>query len=146
MRNLCCKCPHYYSGQSYDGEYDWGCRVFGNECNRCPSFWDDEGEADESEMGCNVHPKQMNFLLMRENRRLEAWIRWDYKEYKQIRHHSGEKEEKGYRAYDRDGTWMGYWTDNYYPDMKGGHRHNHVHNAARRRATARKARLLSRHP
>lgn len=48
---MCCKCPHYYSGQSYDGEYDWGCRIFGDECNSCPSFWDDEGDADETEMG-----------------------------------------------------------------------------------------------
>lgn len=132
MRNLCCKCPHYYSEQSYDGEYDWGCRVFGRECHSCPSFWDDEGEADESEMGCNVHPKQMDFLLMRDNRRLEAWTRQDSANDRRIRHHSGGKEEKGYKALDRDDAWCGYWTTEYRPNRKGGHRHNHIYNVCHR--------------
>ena len=71
-RNLCCKCPHYYNERSWEGDYDWGCRIFGTECERCPSFWDDEGDADETEMGCNVHPKKMAYLINQEKKGDEA--------------------------------------------------------------------------
>lgn len=134
MRNLCCKCPHYYNEQSYCGEYDWGCRVFGAEFERCPSFWDNDGEADESEMGCNVHPKRIEFLLMRENKRLAAYIERDSKDNKLVKHYSVlPKEERGYKAYRKDGSWMGFWTDNYRPNLKGGHTHNHQRNALERK-------------
>lgn len=130
MRNLCCKCPHYYNERSWEGDYDWGCRIFGMECNRCPSFWDDEGEADETEMGCNVHPKKMAYLINQEKKSFEAWNKRDFKENKLVKHHSIlPKEDHGYKAYRNDGTWMGFWTDEYRPNMKGGHRHNHIRNA-----------------
>lgn len=87
-RNLCCKCPHYYNEQSYCGEYDWGCRVFGVEFEHCPSFWDNDGDADESEIGCNVHPKRIEFLLMRENKRIDAYIKRDFKDNKLVKHYS----------------------------------------------------------
>ena len=133
MRNLCCKCPHYYNEQSWEGDYDWGCRIFGMECERCPSFWDDEGDADETEMGCNVHPKKMAYLINQENKRFIAWNKRDYKENKLVKHYSIlPKEERGYKAYRNDGTWMGFWTDDYRPNMKGGHRHNHIRNAHKR--------------
>lgn len=128
-RNLCCKCPHYYNEHSWEGDYDWGCRIFGMECNRCPSFWDDEGAADETEMGCNVHPKKMAYLLNRENKKIEAWTKRDFKKDKRVNHYSIlPKEERGYKAYRNDGTWIGFWTDNYRPNRKGGHTHNHVKN------------------
>lgn len=129
MRNLCCKCPHYYNERSWDGDCDWGCRIFGTECERCPSFWDDEGNADETEMGCNVHPKKMAFLINQENKRFEAWNKIDFKQNKLVKHYSIlPKEERGYKAYRNDGTWMGFWTDDYRPNMKGGHTHNHIYN------------------
>lgn len=129
MRNLCCKCPHYYNECSWDGEYDWGCRIFGMECERCPSFWDDEGDADETEMGCNVHPKKMAYLINQEKKRFEAWDKRDFKKDKLVKHYSIlPKEKRGYKAYRNDGTWMGFWTDDYRPNMKGGHRHNHIYN------------------
>lgn len=132
MRNLCCKCPHYYNEPHWEGG-DWGCRIFGIECNRCPSFWDDEGEADETEMGCNVHPKKMAYLLNQENKRFEAWNKRDFKENKLVKYYSIlPKEERGYKAYRNDGTWMGFWTDEYHPNMKGGHRHNHIFNVCYR--------------
>lgn len=128
-RNLCCKCPHYYNEQSYCGEYDCGCRVFGEEFEHCPSFWDNDGEADESEMGCNVHPKRIEFLLMRENKRIDAYIERASKDNKLVKHYSVlPKEERGYKAYRKDGTWMRFWTDDYRPNIKGGHTHNHVKN------------------
>lgn len=133
MRNLCCKCPHYYNEQSYCGEYEWGCRVFGEESERCPSFWDNDGEADENEIGCNVHPKRIEFLLMRENKRIDAYIERVSKDNKLVKHYSVlPKEKRGYKAYRNDGTWMGFWTDNYRPKMKGGHRHNHFYNVCSR--------------
>ena len=135
MRNLCCKCPHYYKETSWEGDYDydWGCRIFGMECERCPSFWDDEGDADETEMGCNVHPKKMAYLLNQENKRIEAMTKRDFKENKLVKHYSIlPKEERGYKAYRNDGTWMGFWTDDYCPNMKGGHRHNHIKNKMQR--------------
>ena len=132
MRNLCCKCPHYYSEQSYDGEYDWGCRVFGSECHSCPSFWDDEGEADETEMGCNEHPKRLDFFRMRGNKRYEAWYRSSRNKKFLPRHHSGDKEKYGYKALDKNGKFMGFWTNDYRPNLKGGHRHNHIKNAHKR--------------
>ena len=128
-RNLCCKCPHYYNEQSYCGEYDWGCRVFGAEFEHCPSFWDNDGEADESEIGCNVHPKRIEFLLMRENKRIDAYIERDSKDNKLVKYYSVlPKEERGYKAYRKDGTWMGFWTDDYRPNFKGGHTHKHIKN------------------
>jgi hypothetical protein len=133
MRNLCCKCPHYYNEQLYYGEYDCGCRVFGEEFEHCPSFWDNDGEADESEMGCNVHPKRIEFLLMRKNKRFDAYIERDSKDNKLVKHYSVlPKEELGYKAYRKDGTWMGFWTDDYRPNLKGGHRHNHIYNVCNR--------------
>lgn len=135
MRNLCCKCPHYHSSPDYSsGEHDWGCRVFGNECERCPSFWDDEGEADETEMGCNVHPKRLEFLLMRENRLRESWIKSDFKLDRRVKHYSEPiKTKEGYKAIrKKDGLWMGFYTDNFYPNRKGGHRHNHIYNVCNR--------------
>lgn len=132
MRNLCCKCPHYYNEPHWEGG-DWGCRIFGMECARCPSFWDDEGEADETEMGCNVHPKKMAYLLNQQNKRFETWNKRDFKENKLVKYYSIlPKEDHGYKAYRNDGTWMGFWTDEYRPNMKGGHRHNHIRNAHKR--------------
>lgn len=135
MKNLCCKCPCFYSSQDYfSGEYDWGCRVFGDECSKCPSFWDDEGEADFERQGCNVHPKRLEFLLMRENRRLESWIKSDFKLDRSVKHYSEPiKTKEGYKAIrKKDGLWMGFYTDNFYPNLKGGHRHNHIRNAHKR--------------
>lgn len=132
MRNLCCKCPHYYSEYDYNGDYDWGCRVFGSECNCCPSFWDDEGEAGESEMGCNVHPKQMDFIRMRGNKRFEAWSRSTRIKKFLPHHHSGDKEKYGYKALDRNGKFMGFWTVDCRTNRKGGHTHNHVFNVCHR--------------
>jgi len=133
MRNLCCKCPHYYNEKSWEGEYDWGCRIFGMECNQCPSFWDDEGDADETEMGCNVHPKKMAYLINQEKKRFEAWNKRRFTQSKLVKYYSIlPKEECGYKAYRNDGTWMGFWTDDYRPNMKGGHRHNHIRNAHKR--------------
>lgn len=133
MRNLCCKCPHYYNEHSWEGDYDWGCRIFGTECERCPSFWDDEGNADETEMGCNVHPKKMAYLINQENKRIEAWSKRCFEQDKLVKHYSIlPKEERGYKAYRNDGTWMGFWTDEYRPNMKGGHRHNHIYNVCNR--------------
>ena len=135
MRNLCCKCPHYYKVTSWEGDYDydWGCLIFGMECERCPSFWDDEGDADETEMGCNVHPKKMAYLLNQENKRIEAMTKRDFKENKLVKHYSIlPKEERGYKAYRNNGTWMGFWTDDYRPNMKGGHHHNHIKNKMQR--------------
>ena len=123
MRNLCCKCPHYYSEHSYDGEYDWGCRVFGSECHSCPSFWDDEGEADETEMGCNEHPKRLDFFRMRRNKRYEAWYRSSRNKKFLLHHHSGDKEKYGYKALDKNGKFMGFWTNDCRPNCKGGHHH-----------------------
>ena len=32
MRNLCCKCPHYYEQHGYEcDDVDWGCTAFGRE-------------------------------------------------------------------------------------------------------------------
>ena len=121
MRNLCCKCKHYYSVQSYDGDYDWGCRVFGSECHRCPSFWDDEGDADETEMGCNVHPKRMDFLLKQQRRKIESSLKDITYKKRGCHHTSSIKQEKGYKAYDKNGRWLGYYVNNYYPNMKGRH-------------------------
>lgn len=133
MRNLCCRCQHYYNERSWEGDYDWGCRIFGIECERCPSFWDDEGDADETEMGCNVHPKKMAYLINQENKRINAWIKRVSKKDKLVKHYSIlPKEERGYKAYRNDGSWMRFWTDDYRPNMKGGHRHNHVKNAHKR--------------
>ena len=102
-------------------------------CERCPSFWDDEGDADETEMGCNVHPKKMAYLLNQENKRIEAMTKRDFKENKLVKHYSIlPKEERGYKAYRNNGTWMGFWTDDYRPNMKGGHHHNHIKNKMQR--------------
>lgn len=40
MRNLCCKCPHYYEQHGYEcDDVYWGCTAFGREFENCPSFW-----------------------------------------------------------------------------------------------------------
>lgn len=36
MRNLCCKCPHYYEQHGYEcDDVDWGCTAFGREFENC---------------------------------------------------------------------------------------------------------------
>ena len=42
------------------------------------------------------------------------------------------KEEKGYKAY-KDGEFQGFLTHDYRPNMKGGHRHNHIRNVKLRK-------------
>lgn len=136
MRNLCCKCPHFYDSQDYvSGEWDWGCRVFGSECKNCPSFWDNEGDADFEEQGCNVHPKKLEFLLMRANQKLETWIKEDYKSDRRVKHYTEPtRTEKGYKAIRKsDGLWMGFYTNEFRPNMKGGHCHNYLRNALERK-------------
>ena len=66
---------------------------------------------------------------MRKNKRIDAYIERDSKDNKLFKHYSVlPKEERGYKAYRNDGTWMGFWTDDYRPNLKGGHTHNHLKN------------------
>lgn len=71
--------------------------------------------------------------MNQQNKRFEAWNKIDFKQNKLVKHYSIlPKEDHGYKAYRNDGTWMGFWTDEYRPNMKGGHRHNHIYNVCNR--------------
>lgn len=135
MRNLCCKCPHYYEQHGYEcDDVDWGCTAFGREFENCPSFDDGEGNADFEEWGCNEKQNRIDYTLNKLKRKSRSWYKiCEEKEqlfYKKI-YSVLPKEEKGYKAY-KDGKFQGFLTHDYRPNMKGGHTHNHVKNAHKR--------------
>lgn len=68
---------------------------------------------------------------MRENKRINNLIFRSGKELPY--HYSGAKEEKGYKAYGKNGVWLGFWTNEFRQNLKGGHRHNATRNALHRR-------------
>ncbi len=135
MRNLCCKCPHYYEQHGYEcDDVDWGCTAFGREFENCPSFDDGEGNADFEEWGCNEKQNRIQYTLMQIRKKSHALGKIGYEKerrfYKKI-YSVLPKEEKGYKAY-KDGKFQGFLTHDYRPNMKGGHRHNHIRNAHKR--------------
>lgn len=135
MRNLCCKCPHYYEQHGYEcDDVDWGCTAFGREFENCPSFDDGEGNADFEEWGCNEKQNRIQYTLMQIRKKSHALGKIGYEKerrfYKKI-YSVLPKEEKGYKAY-KDGKFQGFLTHDYRPNMKGGHRHNHIYNVCNR--------------
>lgn len=134
MRNLCCKCPHYYEQHGYEcDDVDWGCTAFGREIENCPSFDDGEGNADFEEWGCNEKQNRINYALMRIRKNDEAyWKSQEKNAFKYKDYTVGPRTEKGYKLFTKSGSFVGYSLD-YKPIMKGGHRHNHARNVLERK-------------
>lgn len=135
MRNLCCKCPHYYEQHGYEcDDVDWGCAVYGREFKDCPSFNDGEGIADFEEWGCNEKQCRIQYTLMRIRKKSHALGKICYEKeqrfYKKI-YSLLPKEDEGYKAY-VNGEFQGFYTRDYRQNMKGGHRHNHIYNVCNR--------------
>lgn len=135
MRNLCCKCPHYYEQHGYEcDDVDWGCAVFGREFKNCPSFDDGEGNADFKEWGCNEKQNRIDYTrnkIKRKSRDLcKIGEEKEQRFYKKI-YSLLPKEDEGYKAY-VNGEFQGFYTRDFRYNMKGGHRHNHIRNAHKR--------------
>lgn len=135
MRNLCSKCPHYYEQHGYEcDDVDWGCTAFGREFENCPSFDDGGGDADFEEWGCNEKQNRIQYTLNELKRKCRALGKIceakDRRFYKKI-YSVLPKEERGYKAY-KEGEFQGFLTHDYRPNMKGGHRHNHIYNVCYR--------------
>ena len=133
MRNICCKCPHYYEQHGYEyDDVDWGCTAFGREFENCPSFDDDGGNADFEEWGCNETQNRINYALMRIRKNDEAfWKSQKKNDFKYKDYTVAPMTEKGYKLFTKSGSFIGYSLD-YKPIMKGGHRHNHIKNKMQR--------------
>ena len=133
MRNLCCKCPHYYEQHGYECDYvDWGCTAFGREFENRPSFDDGEGNADFEEWGCNEKQNRINYALMRIRKKDDAF--WKSQKKNAFKYKDctvAPRTEKGYKLFTKSGSFIGYSLD-YKPIMKGGHRHNHIYNVCNR--------------
>ena len=133
MRNLCCKCPHYYEQHGYECDYvDWGCTAFGREFENRPSFDDGEGNADFEEWGCNEKQNRINYALMRIRKKDDAF--WKSQKKNAFKYKDctvAPRTEKGYNLFTKSGSFIGYSLD-YKPIMKGGHRHNHIFNVCYR--------------
>ena len=73
MRNICCKCPHYYEQHGYEcDDVDWGCTAFGLEFENCPSFDDGEGNSDFEEWGCNEKQNRIDYARNKIKRKSRA--------------------------------------------------------------------------
>ena len=135
MRNLCCKCPHYYEQHGYEcDDVDWGCTAFGREFKNCQSFDDGEGNADFEEWGCNEKQNRIDYTRNKIKRKSRALCKIgeakEHRFYKKI-YSLLPKEDEGYKAY-VNGEFQGFYTRDYRYNMKGGHRHNHIYNVCNR--------------
>lgn len=102
------------------------------EAEYCPSLHNDD-DMDITEIGCDVRQRKLEFLAHQKNRKFNHWQKenalfpWPQspKPYT-----SKEKHEKGYKAFTPGTCKFVFYTPYYRENMKGGHTHNHVYNAA----------------
>lgn len=115
-------CPYYF----YHGETEsWGCILFGEECKKNKQL-DDET--------CYVHPRRLQYLAYRYNKRCESLEKECTKKYcTEYRKPVTSKKfvqgpfHSGYEVIvNKD--FLDSLSKFYRPNMKGGHTHNHIKN------------------
>lgn len=118
-------CPYYFD----HGETEsWGCILFGEECKKNKQL-DDET--------CYVHPRRLQYLAYRYNKRSESLEKECSKYSTEYRKPVTSKKfvqgpfHSGYEVIvNKD--FLNSLSKFYRPNMKGGHRHNHIYNICNR--------------
>lgn len=117
----CDECPFCYENFETDS---WGCEFFGEECVRNKKFDDDI---------CYVHPKKLQNLAKRRNKRLISLEKECYKYRPEYRKPVTNNKfiqgpyNSGYEVI-ANADFLCTLSKHYRPNRKGGHTHNHLSN------------------
>lgn len=118
----CLECPYSYS---YSDTDSYGCLFFGEECAGNKKFDDDDV--------CYVHPKRLQFFAQRMNKHNRALDKECCKYRPEHRKPVTSKKfingqfHSGYEVIVNQ-DFLASLSKFYRPNMKGGHRHNHIKN------------------
>lgn len=116
-----------FSYEHFETE-SWGCFLFGEECVRNKKFDDDV---------CYVHPKKLQHLAKERNKRMISLEKECFKyrpEYRKPVTSSKFIQGPYHSGYEvvANADFLCSLNKHYRPNMKGGHRHNHIRNAHKR--------------